>query len=83
MSIANLGSIGGWGFSPIVTPPEVAILGATRTRVLPRWNGTAFVPRLVLPLDLTYDHRVVDGAEAARFMRRYCDLLSDPRRLLL
>lgn len=83
MSISSLGGIGGTGFTPIVNAPEVAILGVTRARMTPVWNGTEFVPRLMLPLDLSYDHRVVDGAEAARFVAFLCGLLGDLRRLLL
>jgi pyruvate dehydrogenase E2 component (dihydrolipoamide acetyltransferase) len=83
ISISSLGGIGGTGFTPIVNAPEVAILGVTRARMTPVWNGTEFVPRLMLPLDLSYDHRVVDGAEAARFVAYLCGLLGDLRRLLL
>ena len=66
MTISSLGGIGGTAFTPIVNAPEVAILGVTRAKMQPVWNGKDFVPRLMLPLDLTYDHRVIDGAE--RFM---------------
>ncbi len=83
MTISSLGGIGGTGFTPIVNPPEVAILGLARTRVAPIWNGREFAPRTILPLSLSYDHRVVDGAEAARFCRHLCLLLADVRRLLL
>ncbi len=83
MTITNLGSIGGEAFTPIVNPPEVAILGITRTEIRPRWTGEAFVPAPMVPLDLSYDHRVINGADAARFLRRYCDLLSHPDVLLL
>ena len=82
-SISSLGGIGGTAFTPIVNAPEVAILGVTRARMSPVWNGKEFVPRLMLPLDLSYDHRVIDGAEAARFMAYLCGLLGDLRRLLL
>ena len=82
-SISSLGGIGGTGFTPIVNAPEVAILGVTRARMTPVWNGETFEPRLMLPLDLSYDHRVIDGAEAARFMRFLADVLGDVRRLLL
>ena len=68
MTISSLGGIGGTAFTPIVNPPEVAILGITRASMQPVWNGKEFVPRLMCPLDLSYDHRVVDGADAARFM---------------
>ncbi len=83
MTISSLGGIGGTGFTPIVNPPEVAILGLARTRVAPVWNGREFEPRTMLPVSLSYDHRVIDGAEAARFCRRLCLLLADVRRLLL
>ena len=83
MSISSLGGIGGTAFTPIVNAPEVAILGATRSQMKPVWNGEEFVPRLMMPLDLSYDHRVIDGALAARFMVYLCQNLSDPRRLLL
>jgi pyruvate dehydrogenase E2 component (dihydrolipoamide acetyltransferase) len=82
-SISSLGGIGGTAFTPIVNAPEVAILGVTRARMQPVWNGSEFAPRLMLPLDLSYDHRVVDGAEAARFVAHLGALLSDLRRLLL
>ena len=83
MTISSLGGIGGTGFTPIVNPPEVAILGLARTRTAPVWNGREFAPRTVLPISLSYDHRVIDGAEAARFCRRLCLRLADVRRLLL
>lgn len=83
MTISSLGGIGGTAFTPIVNPPEVAILGITRAKMKPVWNGSDFAPRLLCPLDLSYDHRVVDGADAARFMAFYCDIISDIRRLLL
>jgi pyruvate dehydrogenase E2 component (dihydrolipoamide acetyltransferase) len=83
ISISSLGGIGGTAFTPIVNAPEVAILGVTRARMQPVWDGQAFVPRLLLPLDLTYDHRVIDGADAARFCARLCRTLGDLRRLLL
>ncbi len=83
ISISNLGGIGGCAFSPIVNPPEVAILGLSRTAYEPVWNGTGFSPRLICPISLSYDHRVINGAEAARFCAHYATLLSDPRRLLL
>ena len=67
-SISSLGGIGGRGFTPIVNAPEVAILGVSKTQTLPQWNGKEFEPRLMLPLDLSYDHRVIDGAAAARFL---------------
>lgn len=83
MTISSLGGIGGTAFTPIVNAPEVAILGVTRSAMKPVWNGKEFVPRLMLPLDLTYDHRVIDGAEGARFMATLCTYLNDVRRLLL
>ena len=83
MTISSLGGIGGTGFTPIVNPPEVAILGLARTRIGPVWDGREFVPRTILPVSLSYDHRVVDGAEAARFCRHLCMILNDVRRLLL
>lgn len=83
ITISSLGGIGGTAFTPIVNAPEVAILGVTRSKVQPVWNGTSFEPKLMLPLDLTYDHRVIDGAEGARFMETLKNYLSDLRRLLL
>ncbi len=83
MTISSLGGIGGTQFTPIVNPPEVAILGITRADMKPVWDGKEFVPRLMCPLDLSYDHRVVDGADAARFMVDYVATISDIRRLLL
>ena len=82
ITISNQGGIGGRAFTPIINAPEVAILGVSRARVAPLWNGEAFVPRLLLPLDLSYDHRVVNGADAARFLDGYRRLLSEARRLL-
>lgn len=83
MTISSLGGIGGTAFTPIVNAPEVAILGVTRAKMQPVWNGKEFEPRLMLPLDLTYDHRVIDGAEGARFMAAIKNYLGDIRRLLL
>ena len=83
ITISSLGGIGGTAFTPIVNAPEVAILGVTRAKMQPVWNGNEFLPRLLLPLDLTYDHRVIDGAEGARFMAHIKQNLSDIRRLLL
>ncbi len=83
MSISSLGGIGGTAFTPIVNAPEVAILGVTRAKMKPVWDGKEFQPRLMLPLDISYDHRAVDGAEAARFMAHLVRLFSDVRRLLL
>jgi pyruvate dehydrogenase E2 component (dihydrolipoamide acetyltransferase) len=82
-SISSLGGIGGTAFTPIVSAPEVAILGVSRSEMRPVWDGEAFVPRLILPLSLSYDHRVVDGADGARFTALLRDLLGDIRRLLL
>ncbi|MEA2484045.1 MAG: hypothetical protein QOC55_1992, partial [Thermoleophilaceae bacterium] len=82
-TISSLGGIGGTGFTPIINAPEVAILGVTRSAMKPVWNGTEFVPRLVVPLSLSYDHRVIDGAAAARFMVHLSGVLSDLRRVLL
>ncbi|MBD9359814.1 2-oxo acid dehydrogenase subunit E2 [Methylomonas fluvii] len=83
MTISSLGGIGGTAFTPIVNAPEVAILGVTRSKVQPMWNGKEFEPKLMLPLDITYDHRVIDGAEGARFMEALKSYLGDIRRLLL
>ena len=82
-TISSLGGIGGTGFTPIVNAPEVAILGVVRSKMAPVWDGSAFVPRLMLPLSLSYDHRVIDGALAARFARYLCGVLEDIRRLVL
>jgi len=82
-TISSLGGIGGTAFSPIVNAPEVAILGVVRSKMAPIWDGKAFQPRLMLPLCLSYDHRVIDGAAAARFMRHLAGVLEDMRRVLL
>jgi pyruvate dehydrogenase E2 component (dihydrolipoamide acetyltransferase) len=82
-TISSLGGIGGTSFTPIVNAPEVAILGVVRSKMTPVWDGSEFVPRLLLPVSLSYDHRVIDGALAARFTRQLCYLLEDDRRLLL
>ncbi len=82
-TISSLGGIGGTAFSPIVNAPEVAILGVVRSKMAPVWDGKAFVPRLMLPLCLSYDHRVIDGAAAARFMRKLASVIEDMRRVLL
>ncbi len=82
-TISSLGGIGGTSFTPIVNAPEVAILGVVRSAMKPVWDGSEFVPRLMLPISLSYDHRVIDGALAARFARHLCYLLEDDRRLLL
>ncbi|HWE34642.1 MAG TPA: dihydrolipoyllysine-residue acetyltransferase [Solirubrobacteraceae bacterium] len=82
-TISSLGGIGGSSFTPIVNAPEVAILGATRSAIKPVWDGSEFVPRLMLPLSLSYDHRVIDGAAAARFVVYLTRVLTDLRRALL
>jgi pyruvate dehydrogenase E2 component (dihydrolipoamide acetyltransferase) len=82
-SISSLGGIGGTAFTPIVNMPEVAILGVSRASMKPMWNGEEFEPRLTLPLSLSYDHRVIDGAGAARFTRYLAEALTDMRRVLL
>jgi pyruvate dehydrogenase E2 component (dihydrolipoamide acetyltransferase) len=82
-TISSLGGIGGTAFTPIVNAPEVAILGVVRSRMAPVWDGKAFQPRLMLPLCLSYDHRVIDGAAAARFMRHLAGVIEDMRRVLL
>ncbi|MEK9785093.1 MAG: 2-oxo acid dehydrogenase subunit E2, partial [Gammaproteobacteria bacterium] len=82
-SISSLGGIGGTAFTPVVNAPEVAILGLTRARMTPVWNGESFQPRLMLPMDLSYDHRVIDGAQAARFVAELVTTLEDARRMLL
>ncbi|GAB3380502.1 dihydrolipoyllysine-residue acetyltransferase [Lysobacter fragariae] len=82
-SISSLGGIGGTKFTPIVNAPEVAILGVSKSAIRPVWDGKQFAPRLVLPLSLSYDHRVIDGAAAARFTAYLAQLLADMRRVLL
>jgi len=82
-SISSLGGIGGTSFTPIVNAPDVAILGVSRSKMQPVWNGEEFVPRLMLPLSLSYDHRVIDGAAAARFVTHLASELADLRRVLL
>ena len=82
-SISSLGGIGGRYFSPIINAPEVAILGVAKSQTEPRWDGKAFQPRLMLPLSLSYDHRVIDGAGAARFSVYFASLLADFRRIVL
>ena len=82
-TISSLGGIGGTSFTPIVNAPEVAILGLTRSKMAPVWDGEAFVPRNMLPMSLSYDHRAIDGALAARFAARLKYLLGDVRRLML
>jgi pyruvate dehydrogenase E2 component (dihydrolipoamide acetyltransferase) len=82
-TISSLGGISGTAFTPIVNAPEVAILGVSRSKLQPQWTGSEFVPRLMLPLSFSYDHRVIDGAQAARFTGHLCQLLADLRRVLL
>jgi len=82
-SISSLGGIGGTAFTPIINAPEVAILGVSKSATKPAWNGSEFVPRLMVPLSLSYDHRVIDGAAAARFTAYLARLLSDLRRAML
>jgi pyruvate dehydrogenase E2 component (dihydrolipoamide acetyltransferase) len=82
-TVSSLGGIGGTGFTPIINAPEVAILGVTRAQTRPVWDGKGFAPRLILPLALSWDHRVVDGAAAARFLQHLAALLADFRRITL
>ncbi|WP_079203378.1 dihydrolipoyllysine-residue acetyltransferase [Pseudomonas sp. CC6-YY-74] len=82
-TISSLGHIGGTGFTPIVNAPEVAILGVSKATIQPVWDGKAFQPKLMLPLSLSYDHRVINGAAAARFTKRLGDVLADIRTMLL
>ena len=82
-TISSLGGIGGTAFTPIVNAPEVAILGVVRSKMAPVWDGNEFKPRLMLPVCVSYDHRVIDGALAARFTRNLCHVLEDVRRIML
>jgi pyruvate dehydrogenase E2 component (dihydrolipoamide acetyltransferase) len=82
-TISSLGGIGGTAFTPVVNTPEVAILGVSRSALRPVWIDAEFVSRLMLPLSLSYDHRVIDGADAVRFTTRLCELLADVRSLVL
>lgn len=82
-SISSLGGIGGTAFTPIINAPEVAILGVSKSTTKPHWNGSSFEPRLMLPLSLSYDHRVIDGAAAARFTAYLAQVLADFRRVML
>lgn len=82
-SISSLGGVGGTAFTPIINAPEVAILGVSKSQTKPVWNGKDFQPRLMLPLSLSYDHRVIDGAAAARFTSYLAKMLGDIRRLLV
>lgn len=82
-SISSLGGIGGRYFTPIINAPEVAIMGVCKSSIEPRWDGKQFAPRLILPLSLSWDHRVIDGAAAARFNVYFASLLNDFRRIML
>lgn len=82
-TISNLGGIGGTGFTPLVYAPQVAILGVSRAEVEPVWNGSEFLPELTMPLSLTYDHRVIDGANGARFLRWICEALENPMMMVM
>jgi len=82
-SISSLGGIGGTAFTPIINAPEVAILGVSKSQIRPQWDGKQFQPRLMLPMSLSYDHRVIDGAAAARFTAFLAQLLADMRRTML
>ena len=82
-TISSLGGIGGTAFTPIVNAPEVAILGVSKSEMKPKWNGTDFEPKLMLPLSMSYDHRVIDGALAARFTVHLANVMSDIRQLIL
>ena len=83
MTISSLGGIGGTFFTPIVNAPEVAILGVSRSAMQPVWNGEDFAPRLMLPMSLSYDHRVIDGALGARMTTLLAQILGDMKRTLL
>ena len=82
-TISNLGGAGGTAFTPIINAPEVAILGVSKAELKPKWKGSGFVPRLMLPLSLSYDHRVINGVAGARFVSHLGASLSDLRRTLL
>ena len=82
-TISSLGGIGGTQFTPIINSPEVAILGVSRTQIKPIWNGSTFEPTAMIPLALSYDHRVIDGAEGARFMAELNQVLSNIMEMLL
>lgn len=83
ISISSLGGLGGTAFTPIVNPPELAILGISRTEIVTVWDGETPRPVPMVPLDLSYDHRVINGADAARFVARYCAYIRDPRGLMV
>ena len=82
-TISSVGGIGGTQFTPIINSPEVAILGVSRTQIKPIWNGSTFEPTAMIPLALSYDHRVIDGAEGARFMAELNQVLSNIMEMLL
>jgi pyruvate dehydrogenase E2 component (dihydrolipoamide acetyltransferase) len=82
-TISSLGGIGGTAFTPIVNAPEVAILGVSKSDIKPKWNGKEFEPKLMLPLSLSYDHRVIDGALAARFTATLASYLADIRQIIM
>jgi pyruvate dehydrogenase E2 component (dihydrolipoamide acetyltransferase) len=82
-TISSLGGIGGMGFTPIVNAPEVGILGVSKADTRPLWDGSAFVPRRMLPLSLSYDHRVINGGDGGRFLTRLVELLGDIRQLVM
>ena len=82
-TVSSLGGVGGTLFTPIINAPEVAILGLSKSAMKPVWNGKEFEPRLMLPLSLSYDHRVIDGAMAARFTTELAGVLADMRKVLL
>ena len=82
-TISNLGGVGGTSFTPIVYAPQVAILGISTAAMQPVWDGNQFIPQLIMPLSLTYDHRVVDGADGARFLRWICEALENPLNLVM
>ena len=82
-TISNLGGVGGTSFTPIVYAPQVAILGVSTAEMQPVWNGQEFIHGLVMPLSLTYDHRVIDGADGARFLRWICYALENPLQLVM
>lgn len=82
-TVSNQGGIGGTGFTPVIFPPQVAILGVSQTRTEAVFNGSEFEPKRLLPLSLSYDHRVIDGAKAARFTRWICESLEQPLKLMM
>jgi len=82
-TISSLGGVGGTAFTPIINAPEVAIMGLSKSEMKPQWDGKQFVPRLMLPMSLSYDHRVIDGAMAAKFTTYVADVLSDMRKVLI